>query len=130
MQFGIKSESDLRLSAAFFDVVFTSFLLTPRHDHDTLVVQCRNDIFPFGDLFKTGEVQLLSALEHIVLDRFKQLRNGSGEIGERNRSLYPSIATDTESLLLLHIGGADLKTEGNTLGSSSLAPDLRFTGAQ
>ena len=57
-----------RPTALFFDIVFTLFAFTPRNDDNVLVVESRNEIFPFGDGFESFLIGLLGAGDEILLD--------------------------------------------------------------
>lgn len=109
------TKRNLRFSTALLDIVLASFLLTPRHDDNALVVQRRDDIFPLRNLLEAGEVSLLGTREHVALDGLEQLRDRGDDICERKGNLGTGVAANAEGLLLLDIGRADLQTKRDAL---------------
>lgn len=64
------------LGTPLLDFVFTNLSLAPRDRHNTLIIQRRNNVFPFHHLNDSLIVCLLRTIEHVLLDQFKKLRNG------------------------------------------------------
>ena len=104
-----------RVRAALLDVVLARLLLAPRHRDDALGVERRDHVFPLGDDLKAGLVRLLCAVEHVLLDRLEQRRDGGGDVAEGEGGLQAGVAADGERLVLLEVGGSELETERDTL---------------
>lgn len=83
----------LRSTTALLDVVFTCLNLAPRNRHDVLSVQCRHDVFPFGDLLDVRIILRLGLGKHVALDLLKQGRDGTLEFSEGDRVLDTGVTS-------------------------------------
>src|SRR5258708_39909813 len=63
---------NLRSPAAFLDIIFASFDVTPRNSSDTFIIESRNQIFPFCYHNNSRIVRFLGGTEHVTLNGFEE----------------------------------------------------------
>src|SRR6266540_2439968 len=106
---------NLRPSAAFLNIIFTGFSITPRNGDNTLLVEGGNQVDPIRHGDNAGIILFLCAIKHIIVNSVEEVGNALCDISQRERILIPSISTDRKTLPLGKIVGTNFETQWNSL---------------
>jgi hypothetical protein len=97
------------------DVILAITDLAPREHDDALVVQRGHDVVPLGHPDQPLLKRRLGPVEHIVLDRVEEVRDGGGHAVEREGRLGASVPPHGDGVRLLDVLGAELEPDGDAL---------------